>query len=89
MKKFYGAFCALGSRLNGKWLLTDLKRFRGQSFRCVFSYLFHAFDVFYAFSFGRAVLYNVFMAFFLPETLVKTLAKNLIKNCPKTVRKTG
>ena len=37
------------------------------------------------FSFGRVVLYTVFMVFPLPQTLVKTLAKNLVKNLAKNL----
>ena len=44
------------------------------------------FDVFNVFSFGRVVLYTVFIAF-PPQTLVNTLAKNLVKNLAKNLIK--
>ena len=43
--------------------------------------------VFYGFSLGQVVLYNVFMVFPLPKALVKTLAQNLIKNLAKNMVK--
>ena len=45
------------------------------------------FVVFRVFSLGQVVLYIVFMAFPLPQTLVKTLAKSLARNIAKNPTK--